>query len=62
MITEVGEYQGRPVLSMKKDADDKYPFSFGYAKAKMIVDNIEAIKEFVAKCESDKAAKDQKPA
>ena len=56
MIIEEGEYKGSPVLTIKKDELDKYPFSFGYAKAKMMVDNIDRIKEFVAKCESAKAA------
>ncbi|MDR2049737.1 MAG: hypothetical protein LBP69_09820 [Treponema sp.] len=40
------EYQGKPVIELKRDADDRYPFSFGLAKAKLIVENIEAIKEF----------------
>lgn len=56
MIIEEGEYKGSVVLTIKKDQDDKYPFSFGYAKAKMMVENIDRIKEFVAKCEVTKAA------
>jgi len=57
MIIEEGEYKGSPVLTIKKDELDKYPFSFGYAKAKMMIDNIDRIKEFVAKCDATKAAK-----
>lgn len=41
------EFKGKPVLVIKRDADDKYPFSFGLTKAKMILENIEEIKRFV---------------
>ena len=30
-----------------KDEDDEYPFKFGVGKAKLILENIDAIKEFV---------------
>lgn len=40
-------YKGHPTLSL--DADSKYPFTFGIAKAKLIVENIEAVRAFVAK-------------
>jgi hypothetical protein len=32
---------------LKRDENDRYPFSFGLSKAKLIVENIEQIKEFV---------------
>ena len=54
MITEISEYKGSPVFVIKKDADDKYPFSFGCAKAKLMIENIEAIKAFVAECDTKK--------
>lgn len=41
------EFKGKPVLVIKRDADDKYPFSFGMAKAKLILENLEEIKRFV---------------
>lgn len=47
-IVERGEFKGKPVLIIKRDEDDKYPFSFGLMKAKLIVENIEEIKKFVA--------------
>ena len=63
MIIEKGDYKGSPVLTLKKSEDDKYPFSFGYAKAKMMVENIEEIRTFVSECESKKEKeKGQKPA
>ena len=39
------------MLVIKRDADDKYPFSFGMSKAKLILENIEEIKKFVAENE-----------
>ena len=40
----LGERRFRRVL--KRADDDKYPFSFGKSKAKLIVENFEAIKKF----------------
>jgi hypothetical protein len=47
MIAERSEYKGRPILVLKRSEDEKFPFSFGLAKAKMILENIEEIKKFV---------------
>jgi len=47
MIIERTEFKGRPILVLKRDEEDKYPFSFGLTKAKLIVENIEEIKKFV---------------
>lgn len=44
---EIGEFKGNPTISLKKNADDKYPFSFGIEKAKLIIEHIEEIKQFV---------------
>jgi CO dehydrogenase nickel-insertion accessory protein CooC1 len=49
MIIEESEYQGKPVLVIKNDENDKYPFSFGVGKAKKVLAAIEEIKSFVAK-------------
>ncbi len=46
-----GEYQGKPVISLLRKEDDKFPFTFGLSKAKMILENIEEIKAFVAENE-----------
>ena len=51
-MTERTEFKGRPILVLKNKEDDKYPFSFGVGKAKLIVANLEDIKKFVA--ENDK--------
>jgi hypothetical protein len=55
-IVERGEFKGKPILILKRDEDDKYPFSFGMTKARLIVDNIEEIKKFVEENSKEKTA------
>ena len=43
-----GTYKGSPTLSLPKK--DGYPFTFGVAKAKAILEHIDAVKAFVAEC------------
>jgi hypothetical protein len=43
------EYKGKPMLVIKAMPEDKFPFQFGLKKAKLILENIEAIKKFVEK-------------
>jgi hypothetical protein len=50
-IIERSEFKGKPMLVIKRSADDQYPFSFGMAKAKLILENLDAIKAFVAENE-----------
>ena len=50
-IIERSEFKGKPMLVIKRDEDDKYPFSFGMSKAKLILENLEEIKKFVAENE-----------
>ena len=47
MPVEIAEYKGRPVIKLMHEEDDPYPFTFGLAKAKLILENIDAIKKFV---------------
>ena len=47
-MVERSEYKGKPVIIMKRDENDKYPFVFGLSKAKLILENLEEIKKFVA--------------
>ena len=49
MHIEESEFKGNKVLVLRNQADDKYPFTFGLAKAKMILEAIDDIKAFVAK-------------
>lgn len=43
---EFREFKGNKILAIKKDENDAYPFSFGKAKAKLIVEHFEEIKKF----------------
>lgn len=43
---EITEFKGNKVLKLKRDVND-FGFSFGLNKAKLILENLEAIKEFV---------------
>ena len=45
-MIKLGEYQGKPVISLVRSEDDRFPFTFGVAKAKLILANIEEIKKF----------------
>mgnify|MGYP001557808930 CR=1 FL=1 len=47
-MIERGDYQGKSIIILKKDKNDKFFFSFGLSKAKLILDNIEEIKKFVS--------------
>lgn len=49
-IVERSEFKGKPVLILKRSEDDKYPFSFGASKARLILENVDAIKKFVEDC------------
>jgi len=46
-IVERSEFKGKPIIILKRNEEDKYPFSFGVSKAKLILENIEEIKKFV---------------
>ena len=47
MVFEIGEFKGNKIITLKKTADDTYPFSFGVNKAKLILEHIDEIKKFV---------------
>lgn len=47
MMVERSEFKGKPVLIIKRDENDQYPFSFGLNKARLILENLDAIREFV---------------
>jgi len=51
-MIERGEFKGKPLLVIKRDENDQYPFSFGLSKARLIVENIDEIKKFVAENET----------
>jgi len=47
MTVERSEYKGKAILVIKRGDDDKFPFSFGLSKAKMILENLDEIRKFV---------------
>ena len=53
-MIERGEYRGNPVIVLKRNEEDRYPFSFGLIKARLILENIEGIKKFVEENEGGK--------
>lgn len=48
-IVSESEFKGNPMLVIKMDEEDKFPFQFGVKKAKLVLENIEEIKIFVEK-------------
>lgn len=46
-MVERGEFKGKPILILKRDAEEKFPFSFGLNKAKLVLEHIDEIKKFV---------------
>ena len=58
MAVERTEYKGQPVIILKRNDNDKYPFSFGLSKARLIIEYFEEIKKFVA--ENDNKTEEKK--
>ena len=50
-IVEESEFKGNAMIVLKQNEEDKFPFQFGVKKAKLVLENIEAIKKFVEKHE-----------
>ena len=48
-IVSESEFKGNRMIVLANDEEDKYPFQFGIKKAKLVLENIEEIKKFVAK-------------
>jgi len=46
MSTERTEFKGNPIIKLMRSEEDKYPFSFGLGKARLILDNIDDIQKF----------------
>jgi len=46
MPVEFGEFKGNKIITLKRDDADKYPFTFGKTKARLIVEHFEHIKNF----------------
>lgn len=48
-IVSESEFKGNPMIVLKTTEEDKFPFQFGLKKAKLVIENIDAIKKFVEK-------------
>ncbi|MEI6040306.1 MAG: hypothetical protein WCP93_03070 [Candidatus Berkelbacteria bacterium] len=48
-IVSESEFKGNKMIVLKNSEEDQFPFQFGVKKAKLILENIEAIKQFVEK-------------
>jgi hypothetical protein len=44
-------YKGKPMLTL--NPEDKFPFTFGLTKAKLIIDNFSAIESFFVESKDD---------
>ena len=53
MTAEISEFKGRPIISLKRDESDQYPFTFGLTKAKLILEHIDDIQQFVEENENE---------
>ena len=42
---KISEYKGKPVLTL--NPNDRYPFTFGLSKAKLIIEHLDTIKAFI---------------
>lgn len=58
-VVEFGDFKGNAMIILKRSAEDRYPFQFGFSKAKLVVDAIEEIKAWVAEQEAKKAEKEK---
>jgi len=47
-VTET-EYKGNPLLVIRQTPDDTFPFQFGLKKARLMLQHVDAIRNFVAK-------------
>ena len=52
---EYSEFKGNKMIVLKRTAEDNYPFSFGKNKAKLIVENFDAIKKFAEEEKEEQA-------
>lgn len=48
-MTKISSYKGNPTISLASET--KWPFTFGVSKAKLILENLDAIRAFVAQYE-----------
>jgi len=52
MPVEFDEFKGHKLIVLKRTEMDRYPLKFGLSKARLIVENFDAIKKFVDEAET----------
>ena len=59
MVSEISDFKGHPLLILKEFPNDERGFSFGLKKAKLILANLDSLKDFIKdseeKIERDKS-------
>jgi hypothetical protein len=60
-FVEESEFKGNAVIVLKYAEDDRYPFTFGVKKAKLVVEHIEEIKKFVEKHDQEQPPPPEEP-
>jgi hypothetical protein len=53
----IGEFKGNAVITLKRTEQDKFGFTFGVTKAKLILEHLEDIRKFVEENKDKAAAK-----
>ena len=46
MVVEFDEFKGNKMIVLKRTEDDRFPFKFGRNKAKLLIENYDAVKKF----------------
>ena len=51
VVIERGEYKGNPTVTIRKDTEevDRFPFSFGLGKAKLLLQALKQEPDFIEK-------------
>ncbi len=58
MVVEFDEFKGNKMIVLKRDEEDRYPFKFGKNKAKLLIENYEAVKKFAEEEDSEEDAQE----
>ena len=61
VFVEYSEFKGNKMIVLKRNQQDKYPFQFGLAKAKLLIDGLQEVKAFIASCEGKATQADDIP-
>jgi hypothetical protein len=54
VVVKYGEYKGNKTISLYRDEYDRFPFTFGVAKARMIKDTIDKVLDFADQADGEK--------